>query len=88
MSVCDHFDHLPAAVARTHGCEECLQIGGTWVHLRMCLACGHVGCCNASEHRHARRHFEATGHPVMRSAQPGEGWGWCYVHQWYAPNVG
>jgi uncharacterized UBP type Zn finger protein len=61
------------------GCEECMQTGERWVQLRMCLSCGHVGCCDSSKHRHATRHFTATGHPVMRSMQPGQSWKWCYV---------
>lgn len=60
------------------GCAECLQEGGTWVHLRMCQACGHIGCCDDSPGRHATAHHAATGHPVIRSAEPGEDWSWCY----------
>jgi len=63
------------------GCQECLELGvETWVHLRLCLACGHVGCCDSSEYRHSTVHSEATGHPVMRSSEPGESWRWCFVH--------
>jgi uncharacterized UBP type Zn finger protein len=82
---CHHFEHLkpvesaPAAYAR--GCEDCVKTGDTWVHLRECLACGHVGCCDSSKNKHATKHFKATGHPVMRSAEPGEEWGWCYVDE-------
>lgn len=78
-------EHLEAAAesrvkARTpDGCEECLRDGTTWVHLRMCLTCGHVGCCDSSEGKHADGHFADTGHPVMRSIEPGETWRWCYV---------
>ncbi len=61
------------------GCEECLRDGLRWVHLRLCLACGHVGCCDSSVGRHADGHFHETGHPVMRSFEPGEAWRWCYV---------
>lgn len=63
------------------GCEECLKIGGRWVHLRECLTCGHVGCCDSSPHRHASAHFHATRHPIVASAEPGETWAWCYVDQ-------
>ena len=78
--------HLQAAVEdvepRAAGqCDACLAIGSTWVHLRMCEACGNVGCCDSSPNRHATRHFEETGHPVMRSAEPGESWRWCFVDQ-------
>lgn len=61
------------------GCEECLKIGGTWVHLRMCLTCGKVGCCDNSPNRHATAHFGETGHPLIRSAEPSENWAWCFV---------
>ena len=61
------------------GCEECLATGDVWVHLRLCLACGHVGCCDSSRNKHATRHFHATQHPVVRSFEPGEEWAWCYV---------
>lgn len=63
------------------GCEECLASGSRWVHLRLCLACGHVGCCDSSPNRHATAHFHATQHPVVRSFQPGESWAWCYVDE-------
>jgi uncharacterized UBP type Zn finger protein len=61
------------------GCEDCLRIGGTWVHLRMCLECGHIGCCDSSPNRHARAHAAAVGHPLVRSAEPGEDWSYCFV---------
>jgi uncharacterized UBP type Zn finger protein len=61
------------------GCPECLAIGSPWLHLRICLTCGHVGCCDSSPNRHASRHFRATGHPIMTSAEPGETWVWCFV---------
>jgi monovalent cation/hydrogen antiporter len=71
-------DHVPSA--RTpEGCEECLAEGMPWVHLRLCLQCGHVGCCDSSQGRHASRHYEATRHPVVRSFESGEGWRWCFV---------
>jgi hypothetical protein len=77
---CTHLDHvhltqLPEAV---DGCEECLADGGGWVHLRICLECGHVGCCDSSPGRHASGHARATGHPIMRSLEPGEDWSWCF----------
>ncbi len=61
------------------GCEDCLRTGSLWVHLRACLTCGHVGCCDASPNKHATAHFHATGHPIVSSAEPGETWAWCYV---------
>jgi CPA1 family monovalent cation:H+ antiporter len=63
------------------GCEECLAAGSTWVHLRLCLQCGHVGCCDSSPERHADKHFASTGHPVMRSFEPGEDWRWCFIDE-------
>jgi uncharacterized UBP type Zn finger protein len=83
VSSCTHLDQvelaeLPAEVA---GCEECLASGDRWVHLRMCQTCGHVGCCDSSPNRHATAHFAATGHPIVRSAEPGEDWSWCYVDE-------
>jgi CPA1 family monovalent cation:H+ antiporter len=64
---------------KTDGCEECLKEGTAWVNLRLCLTCGHVGCCNSSEGKHAQKHSEATGHPVIRAFSSGENWKYCYV---------
>ncbi len=61
------------------GCEDCLRIGGSWLHLRVCLQCGHVGCCDSSPNRHATKHFHETRHPIITSAEPGETWVWCYL---------
>jgi hypothetical protein len=77
---CGHLDEikitrLPESVA---GCEECLAEGGKWLHLRICLVCGHVGCCDSSPGQHASGHFEQTGHPLIRSIEPGEEWSWCF----------
>jgi uncharacterized UBP type Zn finger protein len=65
----------------TAGCEDCLKIGARWVHLRACLSCGHVGCCDSSPNRHATAHFHATKHPLVTSAEPGDTWAWCYVDE-------
>ena len=62
-----------------NGCEECLQMGSWWVHLRLCLTCGHVGCCDSSPNKHATKHFKATKHPIIRSFQPAEDWKYCYI---------
>jgi hypothetical protein len=80
---CSHLDQirvtrLPEPLA---GCEDCLRTGGRWVHLRMCETCGHVGCCDDSPNRHATAHHHETRHPIIRSAEPGEDWSWCYVDQ-------
>jgi tellurite resistance protein TerC len=76
---CTHRDQIRNPQPNSQGCEECMRSGDRWVHLRMCLSCGHVGCCDNSANRHATRHFDVTGHPVMRSIEPGEDWKWCYV---------
>ncbi len=78
---CKHLDHIHKVTPSAQGCEECLKIGGQWVHLRMCTECGHVGCCDSSPNRHATKHFHATNHPIMQSFQPGEDWYWCYIDQ-------
>lgn len=81
---CSHLAHIRPVVPRTpQGCEECLQIGSPWVHLRLCLTCGHVGCCDSSPNKHASRHFTSTHHPLVRSFEPGEDWGWCYADRVY-----
>jgi uncharacterized UBP type Zn finger protein len=81
--VCTHLDQVKVAELpeRMPGCEECLKIGGTWVHLRQCLTCGKIGCCDDSPNRHATGHFRAIGHPLIRSAQPDEDWSWCYLDE-------
>jgi uncharacterized UBP type Zn finger protein len=81
---CDHLSQAVEGVAPSdEGCSECLDSGGQWVHLRMCMVCGHVGCCDSSSGKHATRHFVETGHNVMQSFEPGETWGWCYEHERY-----
>ena len=76
---CSHTEMIGTVTPSAQGCEECLKIGGHWVNLRICLVCGKVGCCDNSPNRHATKHFHETGHPVMRSIEPGEAWRWCYV---------
>ncbi len=78
---CMHLGQIRAVKPHTKGCEEFLKIGQGWVHLRLCLECGHVGCCDSSIGRHATRHFHKTSHAIMRSIEPGETWGWCYVDE-------
>ncbi len=79
---CTHLDQVRNAAARTPGgCEECLATGMRWVHLRLCQECGHVGCCDQSQGKHATKHFHKTRHPVMKSFQPEEDWSWCYVDE-------
>jgi uncharacterized UBP type Zn finger protein len=80
---CTHFgETVRAQPQTTEGCQECLQMDfGEWVHLRLCLTCGHVGCCDSSPHQHASAHYAAKSHPVVQSFQPGEAWRWCYVDE-------
>jgi uncharacterized UBP type Zn finger protein len=76
---CSHVAEIVDVTPSAEGCEECLAMGDEWVHLRICLICGHVGCCDSSTNKHATKHFHATGHPIVQSFQPGEDWRWCYV---------
>jgi hypothetical protein len=79
---CTHLDQIRHVIPQTpRGCEECLKNGGQWVHLRLCLECGHVGCCDSSPNKHATRHFHHTQHAIMQSFEPGETWGWCYLDE-------
>jgi hypothetical protein len=78
MSTCAHLGTIQDTTPSGPGCVECLATGGRWVHLRTCQSCGHIGCCDSSPNRHATAHHGATGHPVIRSAEPGEQWSWCY----------
>jgi hypothetical protein len=81
---CMHLDQVRAVEPRTPGgCEECLQMGSGWVHLRLCTSCGHVGCCDNSPNRHATGHNRSTAHPIIRSFEPGEEWGYCYPDNRY-----
>ena len=73
MAVCNHLDQIKTTHTNKKGCEECLKMGDSWVHLRLCLVCGHVGCCDSSKNKHATKHFHATTHPLVRSIEPGEG---------------
>lgn len=85
---CEHVKqvnlHKPA---NTDGCEECLKAGDTWVHLRVCLTCGHVGCCDSSKNKHATKHFHRSKHPMVRSGERGEDWAWCYVDEAFLENI-
>jgi hypothetical protein len=80
--MCEHEAGLEPVPPRTpEGCEECMRTGMSWVHLRLCLTCGHVGCCDSSPNRHASRHAHHKSHPVMASYEPGERWAWCFVDE-------
>jgi uncharacterized UBP type Zn finger protein len=78
---CTHLGSVQRVKPSAQGCEECLQTGDSWVHLRICLLCGHVGCCDSSPNRHASKHFGATGHPLIQSFERGENWLWCYADE-------
>ena len=81
-ATCAHLDDVDTELTPSgKGCKECLETGGHWVHLRLCLECGHVGCCDSSPNKHTTKHFHATGHPLVRSYEPGEEWWWCYVDE-------
>ncbi len=80
---CTHLDHvlITQLPEESDGCEDCLATGGKWLHLRICLECGKVGCCDDSPNRHATAHAHASGHPIIRSIEPGEAWSWCYIDE-------
>jgi uncharacterized UBP type Zn finger protein len=79
---CTHVDRVrEVRVRNPKGCEECLQLGSGWVHLRLCRSCGRVGCCDSSPHRHAIKHYHETHDPVIQSFEPGEDWAWCFVDE-------
>ncbi|HVR25758.1 MAG TPA: UBP-type zinc finger domain-containing protein [Candidatus Polarisedimenticolia bacterium] len=78
---CKHLDQIKIRTTDTDVCEDCIKTGDTWVHLRMCMSCGHVGCCDSSKNKHATKHFRHEHHPVMRSIEPGEDWIWCYLDE-------
>lgn len=86
-TLCTHQDQIRDVEPRTaEGCEECLESGDRWVHLRLCLTCGHVGCCDSSPNKHATAHFHETDHPIASSFEPGEDWAWCYVDRVMLPS--
>jgi CPA2 family monovalent cation:H+ antiporter-2 len=80
---CAHLKMARAVMPSARGCEECLQLGDTWVHLRICMTCGHVGCCDSSKNKHASKHYPATDHPIIKSLEQGEDWAWCYADETY-----
>jgi uncharacterized UBP type Zn finger protein len=78
---CTHLDQIKIRDTEKRYCEECAANGGKWLHLRLCLTCGHVGCCDSSPNQHASKHYRDTDHPLVRSIEPGEAWVWCYVDE-------
>ena len=84
MNTCEHNKNLKDVKPKTKGCGECEKIGSTWTAIRLCMTCSEVGCCDSSEHKHARKHFEKTGHPIIKSLPLQENsWKWCYVDDRY-----
>jgi uncharacterized UBP type Zn finger protein len=78
---CTHLEDIQDVTPSANGCEDCLKIGDHWVHIRICLICGHSGCCDNSKNKHATKHYHQTGHPLIQSLEPGESWVWCYTDQ-------
>lgn len=87
MAQCSHLNQITLTTTDKHVCEDCVKTGDTWVHLRLCLECGNVGCCDSSKNKHATKHFHSTKHPLMRSIEPGEAWVWCYVDGMFAGEI-
>lgn len=79
MDTCEHVEQINQVTPSGGGCKECLEMGDSWVHLRVCMICGHVGCCDSSKNKHATKHYHETQHPIIKSFEPDEEWGWCYV---------
>lgn len=84
---CQHLDQIKITTTTTHACEECVKMGDRWVHLRLCMVCGNVACCDSSKNKHATQHFRSSSHPVMRSIEPGDNWIWCFVDEMIAGEV-
>ena len=80
---CSHIKNIQPVTPSGNGCEEGLKMGDHWFHLRLCETCGHVGCCDTSKNKHATKHYHQTGHPIIKSFEPGEDWGWCYEDEIY-----
>ena len=81
MSTCTHLDQIREVAPQADGCVDCLAVGDEWHHLRLCMTCGYVGCCDSSKNKHASAHARATGHPIVESFEPGEDWLWCYIDE-------
>ena len=85
---CSHLKQIKFTTTDKDYCEDCVKIGDDWVHLRLCLSCGHVACCDSSKNKHATKHFHGTKHPLVRSIEPGESWVWCYADEVEAGEIG
>jgi uncharacterized UBP type Zn finger protein len=88
MPQCKHINQIKFTTTTTRVCEDCVKLGDTWVHLRLCLECGYVGCCDSSKNKHETKHFHHTKHPLMRSIEPEENWVWCYIDQLEPGEIG
>lgn len=86
-SICKHLESVEDVAPNAKGCEECLAKGDTWIHLRLCTTCGHVGCCDSSKNKHATKHYKATEHPVIKSLESGEYWGYCYADDIFVEKI-
>lgn len=84
---CTHLDQIKIETTDKHVCEDCIKTGDIWVELRLCLVCGHVGCCDSSKNKHATKHFRSSGHPLVRTIEPGENWVWCYVDEMFPGEI-
>ncbi|HKA22029.1 MAG TPA: UBP-type zinc finger domain-containing protein [Blastocatellia bacterium] len=84
---CRHLDQIKDVTPSANGCEDCLITGDTWVSLRLCKTCGHVGCCDSSKNKHATHHFQSTKHPIIKSFERGEDWGWCYIDELFLESI-
>ena len=80
-TMCSHLNQIHDVTPSAEGCEDCMKIGDTWIHLRLCLSCGHVGCCDSSKNTHATKHFHKTHLPIVQSLEPGVHWRWCYADE-------
>jgi uncharacterized UBP type Zn finger protein len=80
---CTHLGEIRKVTPSGKGCQECLEMGDRWVHLRLCLSCGHVGCCDSSKNKHATAHYRHVKHPIVQSFEPGENWRWCYADEMF-----
>lgn len=87
-AACKHLGEIQVTSTDTHVCPECVEKGDRWVHLRLCLTCGHVGCCDSSKNKHATKHFHMSHHPLIRSIEPYEAWVWCYVDNMMPGEIG
>ncbi len=83
-AACEHIAEIKDVTPSADGCADCLPLGDEWVHLRLCMICGHVGCCDSSKNTHATKHWEGTQHPIIKSHEPGEDWMWCYADDAWA----